>query len=354
MDQNKEFNAGILRRASRALAGYAAAELLEKHPETKAGFEPDPFAQWQDWLTVRVDELAAAIAVDRARVFAAQVLWGKAALQSRGIPPESFRTALECLQTVMERELPEQVGETANEYVSLALEAFGRQPIDLSSLLLPDTPMGRLASKYLLVLLEGDRRRACRLILDALRETEDPRDLYLQVLLPAQEELGRMWLANEINVAEEHFASQTTQMAMSQLLPHTKVKPSNGKTLLAASVAGNQHDIGLQAVADFFEMDGWRTVLLGANVPARDLVQAVDCFDADLLGLSVSQTTQFDAVKATIQALRQAARGDDLKIMIGGRAFIDPDELPKELGADGYAPDPRQAVSLGRKLVGLE
>jgi len=336
------------------LAGYVAAELLEKHAEAKAGFEPDPFAQWQDWLAVRVDELAAAIAVDRARLFASQVLWGKAALQSRGIPPESFRTALECLRTVLDRELPEQVSETAGEYISLALEAFEEPSTDLSTRLLPDTSMGRLASKYLLVLLEGDRRRACRLILDALQETVDPRELYSQVLLPAQEELGRMWLANEINVAEEHFASQTTQMAMCQLLPHAKVKPSNGKTMLASSVTGNQHDIGLQAVADFFEMDGWRTVLLGANVPVRDLVQAVDCFDADLLGLSVSQTTQFDGVKATIQALREGVRGGSLKIIIGGRAFIDNDELPKELGADGYAADPMEAVSLGRKLMGLE
>ena len=66
-----------------------------------------------------------------------------------------------------------------------------------------------------------------------------------------------MWLANEINVAEEHFASHTTKMVMAQLLPHATIQPSNGKTMLAAAVAGNQHDIGLQAVADFFEMDGW-------------------------------------------------------------------------------------------------
>ena len=44
--------------------------------------------------------------------------------------------------------------------------------------------------------------------------------------------------------------------------------------------------------------------MLGANVPARDLVQAVDCFTADLLGLSVSQTTQLPAVRTAIEAVR--------------------------------------------------
>jgi methanogenic corrinoid protein MtbC1 len=192
------------------------------------------------------------------------------------------------------------------------------------------------------------------LILDALEKGHNARDLYLQVLLPAQEEVGRMWLANDINVAEEHFASQTTKMVMAQLLPRATSQPPNGKTMLAAAVAGNQHDIGLQVVADFFELDGWRTVLLGANVPARDLVQAVDGFAADLLGISVSQPTQFEAVKATIQAVRDDPRAAEVKILLGGRAFTDPDELPKELGADGFAAHPAEAVALGRQLVGLD
>ena len=163
-----------------------------------------------------------------------------------------------------------------------------------------------------------------------------------------------MWLANEINVVEEHFASQTAKMVMAQMLPRAGLQPANGKTMIAAAVAGNQHDIGLQAVADFFEMDGWRTVLLGANVPARDLVQAVDCFAADLLGISVSQTTQIEAVKTTIQAVRDGVQAVEVKILLGGRAFTDPEDLPNELGADGYAADAAGAVTLGRQLLGLD
>jgi len=143
-------------------------------------------------------------------------------------------------------------------------------------------------------------------------------------------------------------------MVMAQLLPRAALRPSNDKTMIAAAVAGNQHDIGLQAVADFFEMDGWRTIFLGADVPARDLVHAVDCFAADLLGLSVSQTTQFEAVKTAIRAVRGSATHTEVKILLGGRAFADPDGLAKDLGADGYAPHPVQAVALGIQLVGLE
>ena len=50
MNANHEFLAGVLRQAARALVGYASRGLLEKHPEAKKGFEPDPFVGWQNWF----------------------------------------------------------------------------------------------------------------------------------------------------------------------------------------------------------------------------------------------------------------------------------------------------------------
>ena len=353
MNQDNPFLTRVLSEAARAFAAYASGELLQTQPDAKQGFGPDPFSGWQSWLAVRVEELAAAVAADQPRLFTSQVHWAKAVLVARGISGEHFRAGLKCLRSVLAKELPEQVRSLADRYLNDALEAFDQQPTDVSARLLPDTPDGRLASGYLLALLEGDRRRASRLILDALERGQSVRNLYLNVLLPAQEELGRMWLASEINVAEEHFASQTTKMVMAQLLPHAAFQPPNGKTVLAAAVAGNQHDIGLQAVADFFEMDGWRTIQLGANVPIRDLVQAVDCFEVDLLGLSASQSTQLEIVRNTIQAVRAGPRGDVVKILVGGLAFAESGDLPEQLGADGYAPNPVEAVKLGRQLAGI-
>jgi methanogenic corrinoid protein MtbC1 len=160
-----------------------------------------------------------------------------------------------------------------------------------------------------------------------------------------------MWHANEISVAEEHFVSATTKAVMAQLMTRAEMMPRNGKTMLAAAVAGNQIDIGLQAVADFFEMDGWRAIQLGANVPTVDIVRAVDDFEADLLGLTASQSVQLQTVCTTIASVRSAQRGQDIKIIVGGFAFSGSEHLAQQLGADGYAPDPSTAVELGKRLV---
>lgn len=353
MSENSEFLARVLKSGARAYAAYAAGELLESHPQAKGGFGPDPFAAWQSWLAVRVEELAAAVAAEQPGLFTSQVHWSKAVLAARGVSVEHFRAGLGGLGRVMAAELPEPARPLAAQYLGEALDAFDEQPTDVSARLLPDTPHGRLASTYLLALLEGDRRRASRAILDAIDRPESVRDMYLHVLLPAQEELGRMWLTGEINVAEEHFTSHTTKMVMGQLLTQATFQPPNGKTVLAAAVAGNRHDIGLYAVADFFEMAGWRTIHLGADVPIPDLVQAVECFNVDLLALAASLYVQIETVRSTIRGVRSALRGRAVKILAGGLAFAGAGNLALEIGADGYADSPDEAVRSGSRLVGL-
>jgi methanogenic corrinoid protein MtbC1 len=239
------------------------------------------------------------------------------------------------------------------QYLDQALEALGENPTDESLRLLPNSPHQRLALTYLVAVLEGDRSRASRVILDAIDRPEKIRDIYSHVLMPAQQELGRLWLNGEINVAEEHFGSYTTRMVMSQILSLAAFDPPNGKTVLTAAVAGNHVDIGLHAVADFFEMAGWQTIRLGADVPTRDLVESITCFDVDLLALSAALSVQLETVKSAIEAVRSEFRENSPKILVGGLAFANSGELSVHVGADGYAPDLDGAVRLGSQLVGL-
>jgi methanogenic corrinoid protein MtbC1 len=202
------------------------------------------------------------------------------------VAPACFQAGIECLQRVLTKELPAEVGDLAKSYVDAALGQFDGQAAEACCRLSPETQAGQLASRYLLAVLEGDRRKAREIVLEVDPKRMSILELYLEVILPAQEEIGRMWLANEITVAEEHFATATTRSVMAQLLAKAPVRQSNGKTVMTAAVAGNRHDIGIQTVCDFFEMDGWKAIQLGADVPVGDLVEAIEHFHVDLLALS--------------------------------------------------------------------
>jgi methanogenic corrinoid protein MtbC1 len=223
----------------------------------------------------------------------------------------------------------------------------------VSEKLAGDTEEGKLAASYLLALLEGDRQQAAAIVRQAASAGWRVSDLYQRVLAPAQREIGRMWLNDEINVAEEHFATATTKMIMSQLRGSEEVLPPNGKTVLAAAVRDNQHDVGLQMVANVFEMHGWRTILLGANVPIPDLVQATEAFQADLLLISAALGKHLTDVRDTIRAIKQYEPTSHAKILVGGTAFAGLADLADQFGADGYAANATDALQLGNRLVGL-
>jgi MerR family transcriptional regulator, light-induced transcriptional regulator len=162
-----------------------------------------------------------------------------------------------------------------------------------------------------------------------------------------------MWVLGEINVAEEHFATATTRLVMAQLQARTLGRPANGKTVVAAAVAGNQHDLGIQMVADLFEAGGWRAIQLGANVPGEDLAQAVEFYNADLVALAFAMPNQLPALKDAISAIRASQFGTRVKIIVGGSLMPDATEIVKACGADGFANDALDAISLGNAMVGL-
>jgi methanogenic corrinoid protein MtbC1 len=335
------------------LAGYAGGELLESRPELAGRHYSAAFPRWQNVFIQCLEELAAAMATGRPQVLLRHLQWLEVFFRARGMPCDVLQSGLAILAGVLERELPDEAAAAAAGLCREVSALLRPETAVVGRCLDANSPHGRLAGNYLLALLEGDRARAARLVLDAAHAGVPIEELYLKVLLPAQEEGGRMWHEGEINVAEEHLMTATTQAVMAQLCGKVPAMAPLGRSLVTVAVLGNQHDIGLQAVADFFEMDGWRVIQLGCNVPLEDLVEAVEFYQADLLGLSVCLGAQLMALARTIRAVRQSPRGSKVKILVGGRGFAGTPDLAAELGADGYADDPANAVALGRKLVGL-
>lgn len=116
-------------------------------------------------------------------------------------------------------------------------------------------------------------------------------------------------------------------------------------------MAGNQHDLGVQAVADLFEVDGWKVIPLGANVPAEDLGEAVDFYQPDLVGLSVALLTQLPALQRCIAAVRASRHGPAAKILVGGTGVAGCEDLVKTWGADACVTNAEEGRAIANALV---
>ncbi|QYU70444.1 cobalamin-dependent protein [Leptolyngbya sp. 15MV] len=124
-----------------------------------------------------------------------------------------------------------------------------------------------------------------------------------------------------------------------------------GRSSAAASVEGNTHDLGVRFVADFFELEGWRAIYLGPSVPVADLVQGAHDFGADLVALSATLATQLRAAEDTIALLRASDISPSVRVIVGGQGFAAAPGAWQAMGADGFASDAREAVTLGDRLV---
>jgi methanogenic corrinoid protein MtbC1 len=345
------FLSQILDASAAGYAVLATERLLTRRPEIADRFAPHPRLAWKENLSGRLRDLSDAVEQGRPGLFVDQVVWGKIAFAARGVPTDDLLESLVALREVLDEELPPDQRASPLALIDSAIDAYRAAPTDQPSRLSADTDEGRLAARYVLALLEGDRRRASAIVLDAVdAKTLSVRDAYLLVLIPAQIELGRMWHMNEISVAEEHFVTATTKMVMAQLLARSPVAPRNGRTIVVSAVEGDTHDIGLHVAADFLEIAGWRVIFLGNNMPPGDLVRAIDDFEADILALSATLPSQRRNVAQTIKLLRTHADRAGIPVLVGGRAFAD-DTAWRDVGADACAPKADDAVSVAESLV---
>ncbi len=135
-------------------------------------------------------------------------------------------------------------------------------------------------------------------------------------------------------------------------LLRARAEPSvpNDKTVLLACVAGNVHDIGIRAIADFYEMAGWRAINLGPDMPHDEVARSVQVFDADVVILAAVLDPHVKEVQRAIERIR-AIEDCAVKIIVGGPAFEHVPDLWRKLGADGCAAGVEDAEPLGSELT---
>jgi MerR family transcriptional regulator, light-induced transcriptional regulator len=215
------------------------------------------------------------------------------------------------------------------------------------------TPTGDLTADYLAALLAGDSIRARHLIDRAVDGGMPVADVYLQVLQPALEEIGKRWESDEIGIAYEHQATAITQGILGALGPRLRVAPTSGRLAVLACTPGEMHSLGVQMLGDFLEAEGWEVLLLGASVPAPALAKLVDDESPDAVALSTSSPAMLPGVADTLAAL--SVLDPKPFIAVGGLAWrSQPEGRALELGADCCLTGPYElARELARRFPPL-
>lgn len=194
-------------------------------------------------------------------------------------------------------------------------------------------------------LIAGSRQGARARLAMLAGEGSDYLSIAVDLLQPALYRVGELWQAGRISVAQEHLASALAHVLLLEAYQEAEAAPPNGKRALFACVQGNHHALGLRMVADGFELLGFETHYLGADVPHDDLIAYATSVKPDLIGLSVSMGDQLSQTQRTIKALRHAFGSSCPSILVGGLPLLDDAARWRSLGADDAYPDARKALA---------
>ena len=199
-------------------------------------------------------------------------------------------------------------------------------------------------------ILNGDAKKAHAVTQTALAVGALPMDLISESMVPAMDEVGRLFEAEEYFVPELLLAGRALKSAMELLRP---LLVASGQKLsvrvVIGTVKGDLHDIGKNIVASMLEGSGFEVIDLGTDVSPEMFVAAVEERRPHIVCMSALLTVTMPAMKTTIDALKTAGVRTAVKVLIGGAPVTM--QYAKEIGADGYSENASAAVGLVKNLL---
>jgi MerR family transcriptional regulator, light-induced transcriptional regulator len=215
------------------------------------------------------------------------------------------------------------------------------------------SPTEALVESYVRAALNGNRAEALRVLQEeGISSGLSAAQLYIGVIQAGQYRIGQLWEDGEITVSQEHIATGISQLAIAQLYSMLTRGSEHGPRVVLTCVPGENHDMGPRILADFYEMAGFDVRFLGADVPIRDILDAVERYRADIVAVSATMSYNLPALRETVEAL-QDRFGEELLIAAGGQALQYSPEIVEELGISLFANDARELVQHSREALGL-
>ncbi len=121
---------------------------------------------------------------------------------------------------------------------------------------------------------------------------------------PFMNEVGNAWAAGALDIRHEHFASATLSDFLREVRsPHAE--RARGPIVVAATLEGDLHEVGLLMACVLFSIRGWQVVYVGANTPSAELVELAKMRDLDAIALSISSAIPRPRAARAVRALRE-------------------------------------------------
>ncbi|MGA8573923.1 MAG: B12-binding domain-containing protein [Desulfobaccales bacterium] len=247
-----------------------------------------------------------------------------------------------------------RLGERIAKEGRLPLKGGGLRPLPETAVAAPARVEAgaATAAEFLTIkndVLKGDRLGIKAHIREMLDQGFNAVDILNKGMIAAMEEIGGKFTTGEVFIPEVLLSARAMNEALTVLEPYLAEKAEVKGKVLIGTVLGDLHDIGKNMVVTMLRGVGLEIRDLGVNLTVDSFVKEVAQYQPDVLGLSALLTSTMPQMHQVIDALKAKGLRDQVKVIVGGAPVNE--KFARDIGADGYAADAGDAVTLVKRLL---
>lgn len=148
-------------------------------------------------------------------------------------------------------------------------------------------------------------------------------EFYNNIIIPALNEVGYLWMRDELGIAIEHVCSNTT-LGLIQVIENYNAQNMNNDTkkgnVLICTPYGDLHSIPCKMVESILMSKGYKVYNIAPSTPRETVIKYVQEVRPRIIILSVTLSSRVKAAERLVKELLKRY-GYSITIIVGGRGI---------------------------------
>ena len=242
------------------------------------------------------------------------------------------------------------INDIANEFIREEIEEFLEEPDEIALAIDTFAQAAPAMQDISAALIDGDHHTVDELTEAALGAGTEALEIMDDGLIAGMGIVGIKFRENFIFVPEVLACARAMKAGMAHIEPilsDSGIEPVG--TVIMGTVKGDLHDIGKNLCIMMLRGAGFVVHDLGVDTSEDEFIEAVEEFEAPILGMSALLTTTMPNMGKTIDAFIDEDLREEVKIMVGGAPVTQ--TFADDMGADGYGKDALACVALAKQFL---
>ncbi len=242
------------------------------------------------------------------------------------------------------------LNDIANEFIREEIEEYIEQPDEIERFILMFSQATPNMQDIAAALIDGDHHTVDELTEEALADGTEALEIMDDGLILGMGIVGIKFRENFIFVPEVLACARAMKAGMAHIEPilsDSGIEPVG--TVIMGTVKGDLHDIGKNLCIMMLRGAGFVVHDLGVDTSEDEFIDAVEEYEAPILGMSALLTTTMPNMGKTIDAFIDEDLREEVKIMVGGAPVTQ--TFADDMGADGYGKDALACVALAKQFL---